>query len=261
MTRIKDTFDQLQAQGKKGLIVYLTAGYPDYETTREAVLAAAASGADIIELGLPFSDPMADGPVIQEAAQRALNAGATTAKALQLVRDLRQETQTPLLAMAYVNTLLQYGVSSFIADFKAAGLDGVIIPDLPSEEAALVTPYCGDGFDNISFIAPTTTPDRLAAVGAGASGFIYCISNTGVTGVRRVDYRPIGELVAAARRHTSLPLAIGFGIGDAASARDAAEYADAVIVGSAVVKELGTNGIPGIKALIAALRRSLDGEE
>lgn len=215
-------------------------------------------GADIIELGIPFSDPMADGPVIQEAAQQALTAGATTAKVLQLVGLIRQETDIPVLAMTYVNTVLQYGPAKFIADFSTAGLDGVIVPDLPAEEAGLLQEHCSNDFAVIQFIAPTTDPDRAAAICRIAAGFIYCISNTGVTGVRQVDYTQIGALLDSARQHTAVPLAIGFGIGDAQSAKDAAAHADAVIVGSAVMKKLMTEGIAGMGELIAAIRQGLD---
>ena len=258
MSRLKSRFACLKAEGRKGLIVYITAGYPDFETTLQAVRAAEAMGADIIELGIPFSDPMADGPVIQEAAQQALRAGATTAKALELVGLIRQETDIPVLAMTYVNTVLQYGAAKFVKDFRAAGLDGVIVPDLPAEEADILTDHCTAGFDVIQFIAPTTDPDRVQAICRLASGFIYCISNTGVTGVRQVDYKQIGTLLNIARQHTEVPLAIGFGIGDARSAKEAAAYADAVIVGSAVMKKLMTGGIDGMGELIAGIRQGLD---
>ncbi|HMM20716.1 MAG TPA: tryptophan synthase subunit alpha [Selenomonadales bacterium] len=258
MSRLTSRFSRLKEENRKGLIVYITAGCPDFATTLRAVRAAEAMGADIIELGIPFSDPMADGPVIQKAAVLALQAGATSRKVLELVGLIRRETDIPVLAMTYVNTILQYGVAGFARDFGAAGMDGVIVPDLPAEEADILEGYRQAGIDVIQFIAPTTAPERIAANCRLASGFIYCISNTGVTGVREVDYREIGRLLDSARRHTPVPLALGFGIGDARAAQAAAQYADAVIVGSAVMDKLMTEGLDGMSRLVAEIRRGLD---
>jgi len=261
MSRLNDRLTQLQAQGRKGLIVYLTAGYPAMDTTLEAVLAAEAAGADIVEIGIPFSDPIADGPVIQKAATVALKAGATTAKALELIRKIRRHSTIPLAVMTYVNTILSYGPAEFVRNFKAAGLDGVIVPDLPPEEAGLLQGSCDEaGVDLIKFVAPTSTPDRIKTICQRAGGFIYCISSTGVTGVRAVDYRSIAAAIRTVRDNTGVPVAIGFGIGGPEAACEAAKYADAVIVGSAVIERLGSGGVEGVRELVQSIRRGLDKE-
>ncbi|MBP2650423.1 MAG: Tryptophan synthase alpha chain [Firmicutes bacterium] len=248
-------------KGQKGLIIYLTAGYPDMETTLEAVLAAEEAGADLIEIGIPFSDPIADGPVIQKAATEAIKAGATTAKALDLIKKIRAKSMIPLAAMTYTNTILHYGPAAFMRDFGAAGMNGVIVPDLPLEEADLLAGVCKEqAIDLIQFIAPTSTPERINAVSKVASGFVYCISTTGVTGVQAVNYQPIAAAIEIARKTIDIPVAIGFGIGTPVAARQAAKYADAVIVGSAVVKQVGTIGVTGVKDLVQAIRTELDRE-
>jgi tryptophan synthase alpha chain len=259
MSRITEKFTELQAKKRKGLIVYLSAGYPDYETTLQAAKAAEEAGADMIELGIPFSDPMADGPVIQKASTQALQAGATTGKTLELIRQIRQQSTIPLAVMTYANVILHAGIEKFMADFSAAGLDGIIVPDVPAEESDLFDIPCkAAGLDFIHFAAPTTTPDRIQMVCQKASGFIYCISTTGVTGVRHVDYGAIAKVITAVRQATKVPLAIGFGIGSGESAREAARYADAVIVGSAIVQALGEHGTSGMRTLIQSIRCGLD---
>lgn len=259
MSRIKKVFDTLQAQHRKGLIAYLTVGCPDCETTLKAVLELEKAGADMIELGIPFSDPMADGPVIQKAAIQALKNGVTTAKTLELVGEIRRRSAIPLLTMNYVNTVLNFGPRRFVEEFSAAGADGVIIPDLPVEESGILQPVCREHrFDLIQFVAPTTTSDRIKAICGKASGFVYCISNTGVTGVRKVDYNDIGSVVKTVRSQTSVPAAIGFGIGSAATARAAARCADAVILGSAVMSKLMDAGVEEAGRLIGTIRQALD---
>ncbi|SDF36864.1 tryptophan synthase subunit alpha [Sporolituus thermophilus] len=259
MSRLNEEFCRLRAHRRKGLIVYLTAGCPDFATTLEAVQTVEAAGANIIEIGLPFSDPMADGPVIQRAAALALQGGATTGKVLELVRQIRQKSAIPLVAMTYINTVLQFGVGKFVRSFAQAGLDGLIVPDLPVEESALLENHCREaGLDLIQFIAPTTTPERAVTICRKASGFLYCISATGVTGVRQVDYSQIGSLINNVRQYTSLPLAIGFGIGSPQAAREAAIYADAVIVGSAVMERLMDKGVDAARALTESIRMALD---
>ncbi|MDU2066343.1 MAG: tryptophan synthase subunit alpha [Sporomusaceae bacterium] len=259
MSRIEKRFSALKEQGRKGLIIYVNSGYPDYEITYEAVLAMAAAGADVIELGLPFSDPMADGPVIQKAATEALAKGATTAKALDLAKRIRQQSDVPLAVMTYVNTILNQGVEKFVQDFAAAGIDGLIAPDVPAEEAALLQGPCQSaGMDLISFVAPTTDAARLPGLCRQASGFIYCIATTGVTGVRQTDYSAIGKVIQSVRSQTKLPLAIGFGIGSPEAAVAAAQHADAVIVGSAVVKLLAQEGVDAAAAFVASVRQALD---
>lgn len=261
MSKITEKLRSLQAAERKGLIIYLTAGYPDYSITFESVTALEAAGADIIEIGLPFSDPMADGPIIQQAATQALAAGATIGKSLELAARIRQETSIPLAVMTYYNLVLQYGVEHFATDFAQAGVSGLIIPDVPLEEASAVEPAClRSGVDFIRFIAPTTTPARLAAICQQASGFLYCISSTGVTGVRQIDYQQLTPLLAAVRQETDLPLAIGFGIGSPAAACQAAQHADAVIVGSAVMERLMKDGVEAAAEFASSLRQALDRE-
>ena len=259
--KLAERLQNCKAAGRKGLIIYITAGYPDFDTTLQAVKAVEAAGADVVEIGLPFSDPMADGPIIQKAAAEALAAGATVAKTLELITRLTQETTIPLAIMTYYNIVLQYGIEKFAADFANAGISGLILPDLPIEEsAAAAAACCQSGIDLINFVAPTTTPERLSPICRQASGFLYCISNTGVTGVRQIDYSLLAPLLAQVREKTGVPLAIGFGIGTPEAACQAAKQADAVIVGSAIVDRLGKQGVAEVQAFTAALRRALDQE-
>ncbi len=248
-----------KSSGRKGLIIYITAGYPDFDTTVQAVKAVEAAGADLVEIGLPFSDPLADGPIIQKASTEALAAGATVDKTLELIKRLAKETTIPLAIMTYYNIVLQYGIEKFTSDFAKDGISGLILPDLPLEESAAVEPACKQaGIDLISFVAPTTTPERLKPICSQASGFIYCISNTGVTGVRQIDYNQLAPLLADVRKETSVPLAIGFGIGSPEAAREAAKHADAVIVGSAIVERLGKQGVAAVQEFTSILRQALD---
>ena len=259
MTRLETVMADLKASGKKGIFIYITAGAPDTKTTIEAVKQAEKAGADVIELGLPFSDPMADGPVIQTASVLALKAGMTIEKELELVREIRQFSQIPLVGMGYINTMLHYGFENFVQDFKAAGMDGVIIPDVPHEESADMRRICeANAFHLAEFITPGTTEARMKDTCQDANGFIYCVSNNGVTGVKKIDYSTIGKVCETARRYTKVPLAVGFGIGSPEAAVEAAAHADAVIVGSAVVKRLLEHKMPEAMALIAAMRQALD---
>lgn len=257
--KLAERLCKCKSTGHKGLIIYITAGYPDYHTTLEAVKAVEAAGADLVEIGLPFSDPLADGPIIQQAAAQALAAGATVGKTLELVTKLKQETTIPLAIMTYYNIVLQYGIDKFTADFAQAGISGLLIPDLPLEESNAVEPLCRQaGIDLIQFIAPTTTFERLKPICRQAAGFLYCISNTGVTGVRQINYGELAPLLSAVRRETDLPLAIGFGIGSPEAAWQAAKQADAVIVGSAVMERLMQQGIAAVREFTASLRLALD---
>lgn len=259
MSRIAERLAALKAEGRKGLIVYITAGAPDLTATLQAVKAAEEAGADMIELGIPFSDPMADGPVIQKAAMLALKSGTSTAKVVELVGQIRQFSQIPLAAMTYINSVLNFGQAKFVDAFGQAGLDGLIVPDLPSEESAELEGLCRQaGLALIQFVAPTTDSQRIASICDKASGFIYCVSTTGVTGVRQVDYSSIGAVMDTVRRHTGVPLAIGFGIGTPAAAQAAAEYADAVIVGSAVMQALMDEGAEAVRTLVQSIRQALD---
>ena len=259
MTRLDKVFADLRAAGKKGLIIYITAGAPDMETTLAAVKAAEAAGADIIELGLPFSDPMADGPVIQAADVAAIRSGMTVKKALALVKKIRTFSAIPLLGMGYINNVLHYGLEKFVQDFKMAGMDGLILPDVPHEESGELRQICAkEEFHVIEFVTPGTTPERIKETCTSANGFIYCVSVNGVTGVRKIDYAPIGKVAELVRQQTRVPVAVGFGIGSPEAAVAASRHADAVIVGSAVVKRLLDKDIDGAASLIASLRRALD---
>ena len=262
MSRLADCLRKRKEDGKKSLIVYITAGYPDLETTSRALLAAEAAGADVVEIGIPFSDPIADGPVIQKAATAALAAGTTTRKTLDMIRQFRRKSNIPLAVMTYVNIVLNHGPEAFARDCRNAGIDAMIIPDLPPEESDLLQGPCdANNLELIQFVAPTSTTDRIREISRTAAGFIYCVSNTGVTGVRSVDFSEASPSVHLIRQISDVPVAIGFGIGTPDAAREAARHADAVIVGSAVVQLLPERDLEGMKTLISALRQSLDKED
>ena len=257
--RLDEKLAKLRADGRTGLYIYVTAGCPSAEATVDIVRRAEEAGADVIELGLPFSDPMADGPVIQEASVLALRNGMTMAKALEVVKEIRKHSEIPLIGMGYINMVHHYGFEKFVTDFKAAGMDGVIFPDVPHEESADMRRICAaHDFTLTEFITPGTTEERMAETCKDARGFIYCISNYGVTGVKEIDYSIIGAVCKAARRYTDVPLAIGFGIGTPEAAARAGKQADGVIVGSAVVKQILEGNIDGGIQLIADMRKALD---
>ena len=257
--RLDEKLAKLRADGRTGLYIYVTAGCPSAEVTVDIVRRAEEAGADVIELGLPFSDPMADGPVIQEASVIALRNGITMAKALEVVKEIRRHSEIPLIGMGYINMVNHYGFEKFVEDFKAAGMDGVIFPDVPHEESEDMRRVCAaHDFTLTEFITPGTTEERMAETCKDARGFIYCISNYGVTGVKEIDYSIIGSVCKAARRYTDVPLAIGFGIGTPEAAARAGKQADGVIVGSAVVKQIIDGNIDGGIQLIADMRKALD---
>jgi tryptophan synthase alpha chain len=241
MTRIDDTFARLQAQGKKAFVAYVMGGDPDYATSRDIVLGLPGAGVDIIELGVPFTDPMADGPTIQLAGQRALAAGQTLEKTLQLVRDLRAQDQTtPVVLMGYYNPIYSRGVDRFLVDAGAAGVDGLIIVDLPPEEdAELCIPAQGAGLNFIRLATPTTDDKRLPKVLQNTSGFVYYVSITGITGAAAAEAADVGPEVARIKAKTALPVIVGFGIRTPEAARDIAAIADGCVVGSAIVAEIG----------------------
>lgn len=236
MSRIEATFETLLNRRSKALIPYITAGDPDIETTKRLVEAMEQNGADIIELGVPFSDPLADGTTIQRASQRALQRGIDLATILKAVAEIRRESSIPLVLMTYYNPVLRYGIERFVHQASGAGVDGVILPDLPPEEAEefleLAKPR---DFDLIFLVAPTSTPERIRLVDQYSSGFIYCVSLTGVTGARGEIYRGLSDFIKGVRAHTDKPLAIGFGISTPKQAGEVARIADGVIVGSAIV--------------------------
>jgi tryptophan synthase alpha chain len=262
VSRLASTFATLRERGAAALVPYFTAGDPDLATTKELVRAAVAAGADVIELGVPFSDPMADGPVLQRSAARALAAGTTLVQVLALVRELRQEMSQPIVLMGYYNPFFRYGVERLAADAATAGVDGFLCVDLPPEEAGPLREAArGAGLDLIAFLAPTTPPARIRAIARAASGFLYFVSVFGVTGARAELPPELPQLVQLARRETTLPVGIGFGVSRAEQAAWIASFADAVIVGSALAR-LTEEGSPGgaverVGAFLVELRAAM----
>jgi tryptophan synthase alpha chain len=246
-TRIDARFAELKKHGRSAFVTFLMAGDPDPATSLSIIKAMPRSGADVIEIGMPFTDPMADGPSIQAAGLRALKAGMTLKKTLELVRAFREDDNTtPLVLMGYYNPIYIYGVEKFLADAKFAGVDGLIIVDLPAEEdAELCLPALKAGLNFIRLATPTTDDRRLPAVLANTSGFVYYVSITGITGAAAADSGVVGEAVARIKRHTDLPVCAGFGIRTPEAARAIAACADGAVVGT---------------ALVDALRASLDAE-
>jgi len=243
MNRIDAKFNKLRAEGKKGIIAYLTAGDPDLETTEELVCRLAESGAAMVELGVPFSDPVADGPVIQAAAGRALQNGVTLKDVLELTSRLRSRLDIPLLVMTYYNPVYSFGLESFVHTASKSGLDGVIVPDLPLEESEALSEMLQKwGLHLIQLLAPTSSPGRIKAAVKNAGGFIYCVSVSGVTGAR-TDLPASGyELLTRVRSETDLPLALGFGISRPEQVSSLGDEADAVIIGSAIVRLVEEGG-------------------
>jgi tryptophan synthase alpha chain len=237
--RLAATFDQLRAAGKKAFIAYIAAGDPDYGRSLDIMKSLADTGADIIELGLPFSDPLADGIVNQMAADRALKSGMTTARVLNLIRDFRQFHETPIVLFTYLNPVFNYGFEAFHRDAAAAGADGILLLDLPPDEAVLNADLAsGVGLKSIRLIAPTTPAGRVELLAKSAEGFIYALSRTGVTGAHGAPSANIAEFVNSIRSHTSVPICVGFGISTPEQAAMVAAAADGVIVGSAIVKQV-----------------------
>jgi len=270
-TRIDRRFAELKTEGRAALVTFLTAGDPDPETSLALVQALPAAGADVIELGMPFTDPMADGPAIQMSSQRALKAGQTLKKTLELVRAFRgSDDATPLVLMGYYNPIYVYGVDRFLRDATSAGVDGLIIVDLPPEEdGELCLPALKAGLNFIRLATPTTDDKRLPAVLANTSGFVYYVSITGITGAATPDAEKVAAAVARIKRHTKLPVAVGFGVRTAEQAAGIASGADGVVVGSALVSVLKGSLDPNDKAtektvsgvvdLVAALARGVRG--
>jgi tryptophan synthase alpha chain len=246
-TRIEARFAALKREGRAALVTFLTAGDPDAATSLEILRALPQAGADVIELGMPFTDPMADGPAIQASSLRALKAGQNMKRTLAMVTEFRSaDAATPIVLMGYYNPIYIYGVPRFLADAKAAGVDGLIVVDLPPEEDdELCLPALKAGLNFIRLATPTTDDKRLPAVLANTSGFVYYVSITGITGMAAPDTGKVSAAVRRIQRHTALPVAVGFGVKTAAHARAIAEVADGVVVGS---------------ALVDALRQSLDGD-
>jgi tryptophan synthase alpha chain len=267
MSRIAARFEALRRQGRKGLVAYVAAGDPHPAQTVPLMLAMARAGADVIELGVPFSDPMADGPVVQRAAERAIRNGVGLPQTLALVRDFRREDRdTPVVLMGYANPIERLGVEAFVREARDAGVDGVLVVDYPPEE-------CGDfvrllrdaGMDPIFMLAPTSTDARIGSVARQASGFVYYVSLKGITGAGHLDVQQVSNRLPEIRRRTNLPVGVGFGIRDAASARAVARVADAVVIGSRIIQE--TESVPADQAaaavgrLLAEFRAAIDGND
>lgn len=239
-TRIDIRFGELAKQGRAAFVTFLMAGDPDPATSLEIIKALPKAGADVIEIGMPFTDPMADGPSIQAAGQRALKAGMTLKKTLELVRAFRKADEaTPVVLMGYYNPIYVFGVDKFLAEARSAGVDGLIIVDLPPEEdSELCVPALKAGLNFIRLATPTTDDGRLPAVLANTSGFVYYVSITGITGAAAADQKAVSEAVARIKRHTSLPVCVGFGIRTPDAARAIAQHADGAVVGTALVDAL-----------------------
>lgn len=261
--RIAETFARLKSQGEAALIPFLTAGDPTLADTEQLMLTLAEAGADLIELGMPFSDPMADGPAIQASSGRALAQGMTLRKTLDLVARVRAQIATPIVLMGYFNPIFRYGIERFAADAAAAGVDGAIIVDLPPEQSDEIRePFAAAGIDRITLLAPTTPPQRMAQLAAQGEGFLYYVSMTGVTGTRKVVAAEIAEAVDALRAQSPVPVAVGFGVTTPAEAAAIAGFADAVVVGSALVRVIEQQGAgaglqPAVRAFVAELKAAI----
>jgi tryptophan synthase alpha chain len=240
MNRLDSTFAKLKDKGEKALIAYIMAGDPSLPDTEQLVLELERAGADIIELGVPFSDPIADGPVIQKAAERALRSGTSLRKILPAVAALRTRTQIPLVLMSYYNTIHAFGEADFCREAARAGVDGLIVPDMPPEEAGtLETQASCAGLCIIYLLAPTSTPDRRTMIARRSRGFVYYVSLTGITGAKFTDLEGVGRNVEKIRKAASVPVAVGFGVATPEDAAKVGDVADGVIVGSAIVRRIG----------------------
>jgi len=261
MSRITERFNKLKAEGCKAFIPYITAGDPNLATTESLLLALAEAGADVIELGVPFSDPMADGPVIQRASERALKNPVGVAEILPLVERFRRSSDVPIVLFTYLNPLMQFAKEQVGERLKAAGVDGVLVTDLIPEEAeGFVAEMRQAGIDNIFLIAPTSTDERIKLIAEHTSGFVYVVARTGVTGVRENISLAVSGLVARVRKYTELPVAVGFGISTPEQVREVCSYADAAVVGSRLVLEIENNlDSPQIVTRVAQLARELKG--
>ncbi len=262
MNRIDATFSRLRGESRAALMPYLPLGYPTPELSLPLILAAASAGSDVLELGLPFSDPLADGPVIQHAAQVALEHAMTVPRALAIVRAARANgVKIPLVLMGYYNPILRFGLDRFASEACAGGADGLIVPDLPPEESAALGQACAaNGLDLVFLAAPTSSDERLAQIGRATHGFVYLVSLTGVTGARAALPAGLSEFIERARRATPAPLCVGFGISNAENARQVAALADGVIVGSALVERIGdpAMAVENARQFVSELRAAVE---
>lgn len=260
MSRIDEIFARLKRENRKGFIPFITAGDPDLQTTKKLIVELARVGATVIELGIPFSDPMADGPVIQRASERALRHDFGIDDVLKVVSEARQETDVPIILFSYFNPLLQFGIERLARESNAAGVDGVLVTDLVPEEADEISATLrAQGLDMIFLVAPTSTDDRLRMIGEHASGFIYAVSRAGVTGAREGMSAEAERLVQRVRRFSDLPIAVGFGISKPEHVADVWRYADAAVVGSAIVSEIESSesGAEAVRRAAAFARQVL----
>lgn len=258
-SRLDRTFAQLRQKGEQALIAYVMAGDPSLEVTEQLVVELERAGADIIELGVPFSDPIADGPVIQQAAERALRSGTSLRKILPMVTRLRTKTQIPLVLMAYYNNIHAFGPERFCHEAVQAGVDGLIVPDMPPDEAGpLKGPAAAAGLQLIFLLAPTSTADRRKFVARQSQGFVYYVSLTGITGAKLLNVADVGKNVEKIRKVTQVPVAVGFGVATPEDAANVAAIADGVIVGSAIVKQIAAHQQkPDMVKQVAEFVRSL----
>lgn len=266
MSRIQSTLSKLAGERRKGLIPFITAGDPAPELTVNLMHGLVAGGADIIELGVPFSDPMADGPVIQRASERALANGVSMLDVLRFVTEFRQQDMhTPVVLMGYANPIERMGASAFIAAAKQAGVDGVLVVDYPPEECeAFAAEMRQHGLDAIFLLAPTSTDERIAQVGKIASGYVYYVSLKGVTGSGNLDLEAVAGMIPRIKQHVSVPVGVGFGIRDAATAKAIASVSDAVVIGSRIIQELENtpreHAVEAVTRFIKGIREALDEE-
>lgn len=262
MSRIDDRFKSLN--GNKALVAFFTAGDPDMSASKEIFSVIEKNGADIIEIGVPFSDPLADGPVIQASAHRSLKNGTTLKKIIQLVKEIRSQSQLPIVLMSSFNPIFVYGQKAFVEDAVNAGVDGVILPDLPPEEAEEFLGFANEKkLDMIFLLAPTSTPDRVQRIGGVSKGFIYYVSLTGTTGTKEALSKNLEEKVSAIKAKVKLPVLVGFGISGPEQAREVAQYSDGVIIGSAIVKLIESHSNPvernqKIAEFISGIKKALN---
>jgi len=263
MTRITERFERLRSEGRKAFIPFLTAGDPDLATTERLILALAEAGADCIELGVPFSDPMADGPVIQRASERALRRKMGVAEILPLVKRIRELSDVPLLLFTYCNPLLQFAQEGLGIKLKQAGVDGLLVTDLiPEEAGSFVQEMRQSNLDTVFLVAPTSTDKRMRLISESSSGFIYVVARTGVTGIRAHLSQEVRSIVERIRKYSSLPIAVGFGISQPEHVREVWSYADAAVVGSRLVAEIENNlESSDLVGNVAQLARSLSRAE
>lgn len=261
--RIDLKFNELKKNNKKAFITFITAGYPDLNTCEELVISMEESGADIIELGIPYSDPLADGVIIQESSLKALENGAKISKIMDMVKKIRLRTQVPLVYMLYYNSIFKYGMEKFLSEAKEAGIDGIIIPDLPIEERKDIIKMTKKyDIALVPLVAPTSK-DRIEKITKDAEGFVYCVSTTGVTGVRDSLGTDIAEYMKIVSSYTDKPKAIGFGISNGEMAKKLKPYCDGIIIGSAVIKQIMNSknkeeALENVRSFTQSIRKSLD---